>query len=253
LAFIIFALGKPFYGKEKIERKKSTPEERRMKFVVLRRIFGLFVVVTFFWSIFDQSASTWTLFAKDHLVLELFGWELAPDQIQALNPVLIVAMLPVVTMFWHALARAGLELRPTDKMLIGFVVTAVTMSLMAIAGFLAGPEGRVSVMWEIVSYVLITVAEICISVVGLELAFTAAPPTMKSFVTACWLLTVFFGNLINAQITPLYDQTILGFHLSPGPYFLMFALVMVPVTLTFLVIARRFNRPVVEELEGTSA
>jgi len=244
VAFLVFALGKPYYAVEKIERKRLSPEERWERLRVLGRILGLFLVVAMFWSIFDQSASTWTLFARDHLTLELFGIALEPDQIQALNPVLIVLLLPPITLLWHALPRWGIRLRPTDKMLIGFVLTGLTMAIMAMAGYLAGPTGRVSVWWEIGPYVLITVAEICISVTGLELAFTAAPPALKSFVTACWLLTVFGGNLLNSEVTPLYDCRIESWNVTigPGPYFAGFALAMVPVTLAFLLIARRFNR-----------
>ena len=86
-------------------------------------------------------------------------------------------------------------------------------------------------------------AEICISVVGLELAFAAAPAAMKSFVTACWLLTVSFGDILNAQITPLYNETFWGVSLTPDWYFLWFALLMVPVTVAFALVARQFNRP----------
>lgn len=266
ISFVVFASGKPFYGAETIQRTRLTRDERRQRLVVLRRILGLFIVVTFFWSIFDQSASTWTLFAKDHLALDvfnhaagtwqhsvlawlrdslgidLFGVSLPPDLLQAINPLLIILLLPPITMLWHWLARIGYDLRPTSKMLIGFVLTTTTMAIMSAAGFLAADAGRVSVLWEVVSYVLITVSEICISVVGLELAFTAAPATMKSFVTACWLLTVFFGNILNAQITPLYGEKVFGFELSPGPYFALFALVMVPVTAAFVIMSRRFNR-----------
>lgn len=248
MALLFFAVGKPFYAAETIRSAKLPPEDRRQRGVVLRRIIGLFVVVTFFWSIFDQAASTWTQFARDHLDLDLFGWKLTPDQIQGLNPILIVLLLPPITVFWHLLAGLGLKLRPTDKMLIGFVLTAITMGIMSVAGYRAAEVGRVSVLWEVVPYLLITVAEICISVVGLELAFSAAPATMKSFVTACWLLTVFFGNILNSFITPLYDAEIpwLGVALSPGPYFGLFALLMVPVTLAFVLMSRRFNRPATE-------
>lgn len=245
ISLLLFAVGKPFYATETIRRVKLSADDRQQRRVVLRRIMGLFVVVTFFWSIFDQSASTWTQFARDHLDLHLFGWQLTPDQIQGLNPILIILLLPPITMMWHLLARLGLKLRPTDKMLIGFVLTAATMGIMAAAGYRAGEAGRVSVLWEAIPYVLITVAEICISVVGLELAFSAAPPTMKSFVTACWLLTIFFGDMLNSVITPLYGWEIpgLGLTLSPGTYFGLFALLMVPVTLAFVLVSRRFNRP----------
>ena len=145
-------------------------------------------------------------------------------------------MLPPISVFWRVLANAGWNLRATDKMMIGFLLTTVTMGLMSAAGFLTSPEAKVSVAWEIAAYVIITMAEICISVVGLELAFAAAPTKMKGTITACWLLTVFFGNILNAQVTPLYDK------MAPGEYFGMLTLMMVVVTVAFAIVARRFNR-----------
>jgi dipeptide/tripeptide permease len=238
LAFGIFAAGKRYYAVEVISKKKGTPEEWAERKVVLSRVFGLFLVVTFFWSIFDQAASTWTLFARDYLDLRLFGKQLEPDMIQGFNPILIILILPPVTYFWKFLGEKGWKVRATDKMMIGFVLTAVCMAVMSAAGFMATPEHKVTVLWEILAYIIITVAEICISVSGLELAFTAAPKAMKSFVTACWLLTVFFGNIFNAQITHFYGKD----KLLPGPYFGLLALMMVPVGLAFFFIARRFNR-----------
>jgi hypothetical protein len=107
----------------------------------------------------------------------------------------------------------------------------------------ATAAARISLLWQIIPYILITMAEICISVVGLELAFAAAPASMKSFVTALWLLTVFCGDFLNAQVTPLYNETFWGISLTPDWYFLLFALLMIPVTIAFAIVARRFNRP----------
>lgn len=135
LAFIVFALGKPFYAQETIHRTRVTREEWRERLIVLGRLFSLFLVVTVFWSIFDQSVSTWTLFARDFLRLELLGFPLSPDQLQAVNPVLIVVLLPPITMLWHLLARLGWDLRPTSKMLIGFTLTTITMAITAWAAF----------------------------------------------------------------------------------------------------------------------
>ena len=95
-----------------------------------------------------------------------------------------------------------------------------------------------SVLWEIIAYVIVTIAELCISVVGLELAFTAAPPSMKGFITGCFLLTVFLGNMINSVITPFYPR------MSAYVFFGVMAGVMIPVTLAFVFIARNFNRTV---------
>ena len=236
ISFFIFAMGKRHYAVETISREAKTPEQRAAQWSVVAKISGIFTVVTFFWSVFDQSASTWTFFAEKHLDLRLFGWTLEPDMIQAVNPVLIVVMLPGVTLFWHYLERHGMKLRPTDKMLIGFVLATITMGMMATAGFLTSEQAKASVLWEIAAYVVITIAEICISVVGLELAFTAAPLHLKSFITACWLLTVFAGDLLAMPITQLYGK------LPPGQYFSLLTLMMLVVSVVFVLVASRFNR-----------
>ncbi|WP_439620715.1 POT-type proton-dependent oligopeptide transporter [Gemmata sp.] len=99
------------------------------------------------------------------------------------------------------------------------------------------PAERVTVWWQVLAFLIITVAEILISVTGLELAFVAAPQSMKSFVTACWLAVVFLANLlINAPITRLYP------HMAPGVYFAGLAGAMAVVTLVFIPVGIRFNR-----------
>ena len=69
VSFAFFAAGKPFYAVETLNKRKKTEEERREERSVVWRISGLFAVVTFFWSIFDQvapapgrflPATTWT-------------------------------------------------------------------------------------------------------------------------------------------------------------------------------------------------
>jgi POT family proton-dependent oligopeptide transporter len=96
---------------------------------------------------------------------------------------------------------------------------------------------RVSAWWVVLTYFILTVAEILVSITGLELAFVAAPANMKSFVTGCWWAIVGMANLfINAPITRLYP------HLSPGVYFGILAAAAGVVVLVFIPVAKRFNQ-----------
>ncbi|HTU17598.1 MAG TPA: oligopeptide:H+ symporter [Gemmataceae bacterium] len=243
VALALFALGKPFYAREVITRVQSSPEERREQWLVLRRLGGLFLVFIPFWMIFDQSSSTWILFAKESFNLNLgfklpfIGDKLDPDQFQFLNPLLIIVLLPFISVgLWRLLARAGIRMRPTDKMLVGFVLTTASMGVMVIAGVLAEQGNKVSIWWQVGTFFLITAAELCISPVGLELAFTAAPRAMKGFITGCFLLMVFFGNLLDAVVTRLYTP------LGPAAYFGTMTTLLILVSLVFVFVARRFNR-----------
>lgn len=253
ISFLIFAAGKPFYAVETIERRAATAEESHEKWMTLLRVSGLFLVVTFFWAIFDQSHTTWVYFARDFMDLKLFGHEISPEQIGVLNPILIVVFVPLLALVWNQLeSRWGIHVRPTDKMMLGFILTMLTMGVMAIAGFMCGPyeevvkdgvtrrvianADKVSFWWEVLAFVVMTVAEVLISVTGLELAFVVAPQSLKSFVTAMWLTTVGLANLfINAPVGRLYAT------MPPGQYFLLLTGMMVGVIVAFLFVAKRFN------------
>jgi POT family proton-dependent oligopeptide transporter len=251
LALGLFALGKPFYAREVITRVERSPEERQEQWNVLRQLAGLFLAFIPFWMIFDQSSSTWILFAKESFDLHLgfrvpyLGERIDPDQFQALNPFFIIVLLPFISVgLWRLLARVGLEMRPTDKMLTGFLLTAAGMAVMTVAGVLVAQGLKVSIWWLVGTTFLVTVAELCISPVGLELAFTAAPKSMKGFITGCFLLMVFFGNLLDMVVTRLYTP------MGPAAYFGVMTGLMLVVTAAFVFVARRFNRAVEAQAES---
>jgi len=126
-----------------------------------------------------------------------------------------------------------------DKKVIAEAPTGVTVQgpLQIEDRWFVAPSRQVTVWWLVFAYIIITVAEVLISVTGLELAYTAAPKSMTGFVTACWLLTVGLANLlINAYVTRQYTV------MQPMHYFAMLTVAMVVVTLAFVFIARRFNR-----------
>jgi POT family proton-dependent oligopeptide transporter len=134
-SFLIFAAGKPFYAVETIVRRQSTPEERHLKWLTLRRVAGIFLVITFFWAIFDQSHTIWIFFARDFTDLRVFGYEISVEQIGSLNPLLIVIFVPLMPILWNFVESKGYKVRPTDKIILGFILTALSMGIMAIAGY----------------------------------------------------------------------------------------------------------------------
>jgi dipeptide/tripeptide permease len=273
-AFIAFAAGKPFYAKEVISRTVKSPEERALQWQVVGQIGGLFLLVMFFWAIFDQSASTWIYFAQTYMDCTVLGYHIDPEQVQALNPILIVAFLPFSVLLWTYLDSKGMRVRATSKLMLGFFLTAACMGTMAVAGYSTGqaekrdmvkdgkvvlddagqakqvdflpPERKVSVIWQMAAYLLITLAEILISVTGLELAFVAAPKSMKSFVTALWLLTVGLANLLlNVPLSRIYPD------MHPGQYFAMLTAMLLVIAVIFHFVAKRFNR-ITQEMEEAS-
>ncbi|MBI5267265.1 MAG: MFS transporter [candidate division Zixibacteria bacterium] len=232
----IFYVGKKYYPVEIIKREKEikTPEQKREEWRIIRRLSGLFVLIVFFWSIFDQSYSTWTLFARDYMNLETPFGHIPPDAVQGFNPVLIVLMSPLAVWVWRKTDTDHRRLSSPKKMLIGFFLVILCMALMTVAGFV-GVSAKINIMWELAAYILITAAELCISVVGLQLAFEEAPVHMKSMITGVWLFTIFLGDTLASWFSRLYTDT------TPGNYFGGMTIMIAVVTVLFYFVGRRFE------------
>ncbi len=238
-AFILFAAGKKHYPQEEVgKRPPKSPEQKAAERATLRRVSGIFLLISVFWLVYDQSASTWIYFAKDHCDLTLFpGFDVTPDQIQGLNPLLIITLTPLFNILWRKLSeRRGSDVPATRKMLAGFFIVFICMLMMASAGFLAG-DGKVSIWWLFASTFIVTMGELCISVIGLEFAYRQASAETKSVVTAAFLLTVTIGNIFGGFIAGLYEST-----LKPGPYFALQAVIVFVASLVFLALSPRFER-----------
>jgi POT family proton-dependent oligopeptide transporter len=232
VAFLLFVAGRRHYARpEALARVRGArTAEGRDGGSSVRGLLGIFGLIAVFWFVYDQTASTWIFFARDHLDLELLrGIRISADQVQVVNPIAILVLTPVFNALWSRVRIAD-----TTKMLAGFGITCGAMVAMACTGYAAG-DGRTSGWWVVGATFVITLAELCINVVGLELAYREAGPRAKSAVTAAFLLTVTVGDLAGSVVDPLYD------HIAAGPYFLLQAVIVAIAAVVFVRVARRFN------------
>ncbi|XP_033245501.1 peptide transporter family 1 isoform X1 [Drosophila miranda] len=90
----------------------------------LARILILYLPFPIFWALFDQQGSRWTFQATrmDGLVL---GFQIKPDQMQVVNPLLILAFIPLFDyIIYPLLAKVGLR-RPLQKLTVGLLLAAL--------------------------------------------------------------------------------------------------------------------------------
>ncbi|MHB1845731.1 MAG: peptide MFS transporter [Deltaproteobacteria bacterium] len=242
VALGIFALGKKYYVVETLRTEKKTKEQRQDEWRSLLRVAPVFGLIVFFWFVYDQSASTWIFFARDHMNLTLlkvgsFTWSITPDGIQVVNPFAILALTPVFNWYWDRVKRKrGSDAPDTQKMVQGFFVVIACMAIMAVAGYTVAGGARITAWLEVIATIVISFAELSVSSIGLKFAFEQAAPGTKSFITSAFLVTVFLGDSLGGFFVQLYDR------LSPGTYFLIQTGIMVVVALIFRVVARRFER-----------
>lgn len=194
-----------FGPKERLQSQFSEEAIDGAKAVL--RIVSVFFMVSIFWSLFDQNASSWVRQAEmmdRHFNMPLFGAvEFLPSQIQSLNPVLVMLMIPLLTyIVFPRLMRAGIRISPLQKMTIGMSIACfsfVAVALIQKQIDVAALNGeKVHVAWQFFPFFLLTLAEVLVSATGLEFAYTQAPRRMKSTVMGFWLLSVALGNVLVA-------------------------------------------------------
>jgi len=252
VAFAFFAAGKKFYPQEKIGGPKvvKTPEQRELEKKTLLRIAGVFIAIAIFWLIYDQNADTWIYFANHHTDLRMFpptritehrslSGIMTANQMQAMNPLFIIVLTPIFNWIWSAAKRmrGGRDVADTHKMLVGFIIVIATSAIMVAAAALAGESTHVTIWWVILATFVITLAELCISPVGLEFAYKQAAPGTKGVVTAAFHLMVFIGDFIGLGLAPFYEK-----ELKPTAYFGILAVMMTFTSIAFVPIAQRFIR-----------
>jgi POT family proton-dependent oligopeptide transporter len=209
----------------------------------------VFLCIAIFWLIYDQNADTWIYFANRHTDLQMFpatqvgghnfSGLIGANQMQAMNPLFIVILTPIFNWIWLRAKRmrGGREVPDTQKMLVGFFIVIVTSVIMVAAAFRAGASTQVTIWWVILATFVITLAELCISPVGLEFAYKQAAPGTKSTVTAAFHLMVFLGDFLGLGLAPFYENG-----LTPAAYFAILAVLMTATAFIFIPIARRFAR-----------
>jgi POT family proton-dependent oligopeptide transporter len=156
------------------------------------RVLVLFALVTPFWSLFDQKASTWVLQAD---AMTKPSW-FQSSQMQALNPALVMLLIPFNNLvLYPALNRLGYEMTALRRMTAGIAFSGLSWIVVGIMQVVLDGGTPFTITWQVLPYALLTFGEVLVSATGLEFAYSQAPPAMKGVIMAFWSLSVTIGNL----------------------------------------------------------
>ncbi|MFL6727185.1 MAG: peptide MFS transporter [Sphingomicrobium sp.] len=153
----------------------------------------LIVFNVFFWTLFEQAGSSLTLFADRNTDRSVFGlFNLSAPQTQNFNPIFIVLLAPVMSWLWTGLAKRGLE----PSIPIKFAIALVGVG----AGFLflvfgttfagAGNNFQVGLWWLAGLYLIHSLAELCISPVGLSMITKLSIARIVGLMMGVWFLSI---------------------------------------------------------------
>ena len=163
------------------------------------RILIVFALSTPFWSLFDQKASTWIVQAQAMVPqVAAFGAEftILPAQMQALNPLLVMILIPFNNLVLYPLIRkVGIEPTALRRMTVGIVFSALSWIVIGMIQVQMDGGEPMSMAWQILPYALLTFGEVLVSATGLEFAYSQAPASMKGVIMAFWFLSTTIGSL----------------------------------------------------------
>ncbi len=206
----------------------------------LIRLGKLYIFILFFWALFDQTGSSWVIQATK-MDRELFGMTLLPSQIQAANPLLILLLTPLFTYVFYPFWQKRASINALSKIRVGLALSALAFIVSALIQSSIDQGGQPSIVWQLLAYLLLTSAEVMVSITCLEFSYTQAPKAMKSWIMALFYLTIAAGNLFTGLVNFAVDAVFGANHGIDASYFWFFAGLMTLTTLGFIPISRGFN------------
>lgn len=206
------------FGKEKVEGVIS-----------VLNIFKVYIVITVFWALFDQQGSSWVIQAQK-MDLNFLGFTIEPEMLQAMNPIMVMFLIPICVFFIYPTFKLG----PIKRIGIGMFIAGLSFISVGIIEEFLQAGVKINAMWQFIPYIILTLSEVFISITGLEFAYTQSPKSMKSIVTSFWLLTVFFGNMLASIVS--------AFNIFDGAmYFYFFGLLSVIVCIPYYWLVRGYK------------
>jgi POT family proton-dependent oligopeptide transporter len=168
---------------------KGTKQEAQMMTAAMI----LIVFNVFFWTLFEQAGSSLTLFADRNTDRDVFGlFTMSAPQTQNFNPISIVLFAPLMSLLWLNLAKRGLEPSIPVKFSIALVGVGAGFLFLVFGSSFAGPENnfQVGLWWLAGLYLIHSLAELCISPVGLSMITKLSIGRIVGLMMGVWFLSI---------------------------------------------------------------
>ena len=202
---------------------------------VLRYVLIPVPFVAMFWALWQQNFSSWILQAES-MDRNFFGVEWLSSQIQTVNPIFILIMLPLFSYWVYPLVEKVVRLTPLRKMGAGLFITAAAFFLVAMIQTRIDAGARPSIVWQVWAFVILTAGETLVSPTHLEFSYTQGPVKLKSLVMCTYLLAISLGNQFTAGVNFFIQNPDGTVKLQGASYFMFFVWVMLGTGVLFAIV-----------------
>lgn len=207
----------------------------------LGKLASIYIFITVFWSLFEQIGSSWVLQAQK-MDRNILGVELLPSQIQAANPLLIMILTPLFSYFFYPFINRFFVLTDLRKIAIGLFLSVIAFAIPSVIQMEVDRGFSPNIIWQLFAYLILTSAEVMVSITCLEFSYRQAPKTMKSFVMAIYFLSIALGNLFTSAVNFFIQNPNGTSKLEGASYFWFFTIVMTVTTVLYVRASSRFHK-----------
>jgi POT family proton-dependent oligopeptide transporter len=217
-------------------------------------VFCILVFIFFnalFWFAFEQAGSTLNVFADRSTDRVVFGWEIPTAWFQNFNSAFIVLLAPLFAWTWTSLGKRRMNPSQPVKISLGLIFLGLGYICMVL-GAMEAMRGKVSPMYLVLTYLLHTMGELCLSPTGLSFVTKTAPVRFVSFLMGMWFLSSFVANLggglVAAQVTKIESgELVLPWSSwfetgSRAPFFMLFVITSLGAGLVILAFSPLLKR-----------
>ena len=193
---VMIALAIAFFGNVLLFGKLATAEKKSVAVIAI-----FFICAAVFWAGYEQAGSTLNLFARDHTDRSFLGSWFASGEhpvswYQIAQAVFVLTLAPVFAWIWISLGKRGRDPSAGTKFGLGLLQLGLSFLVMMVAAQTVLHTGhRVLPLWLIITYLLQTTGEMCLSPIGLSNVTKLAPARYSAQMMGIWFLGAAIGNL----------------------------------------------------------
>jgi len=205
----------------------------------LKALGNLLMIVPFaamFWALWQQNFSSWVIQA-DRMDRHFLGHEWLASQIQTVNPIFILLLLPLFSYAIYPAVNQIYRLTPLRKIGLGLFTASAAFLIVALIQVRLDAGGRPNIVWQILAFLVLTASEVMVSVTHLEFSYTQAPKKMKSLVMCTYLGAISLGNVFTAGVNFFIQNPDGTNRLAGAAYFFFFTKAMLATAVIFVLVA----------------
>jgi len=165
-----------------------------------QKFIAAFIMIIFsilFFAIFEQAGGSLALFANSNITPSLFGMKLDPNIVNnSANSLYVIAFAPLLGLVWIWMAKRKIEPNTVVKFGLAFLLLAAAYYIFYALRFFANEDGMTSLEIFALAYFVVTIAELCLSPIGLSMVTKLSPKHLAGMMMGLWFLASAYGQYL---------------------------------------------------------